>query len=162
MKVGTVASRVVITAPRNMPVASAARLMREHHLGTLVVIDESGSTVQPVGLVTDRDFMMEVLAQGVDPDVVTVGDLLSRPLVTVAEEASLVEAIHLMNRNGIRRLVVVDAAGNLAALLSMDDIVGVLAEELTGISQAIESEQRTERRQRPATDRRAMRSEVRT
>lgn len=150
LSVGTVASRVVITAPRDMTVAAAARLMREHHVGTLVIIDASREMPTPVGVVTDRDLVMEVMALGVDPNLVVVGDLLVRPLVTAREDDALFDAIQTMNQHGVRRVVVVDAGGRLAALLSMDDVIGVLAEELGGLSKAIEIEERTERAQRPA------------
>jgi CBS domain-containing protein len=150
LNVGTVASRVVVTAPRDMPVAAAARLMREHHVGTLVVVDAVRDSPRPLGIVTDRDLVMEVLAQGVDPKLIAVGDLLARPLVTAREDDALFDAIQAMNQHGVRRVVVVDSEGHLAALLSMDDVIGVLAEELSGLSKAIEVEERTERVQRPA------------
>lgn len=150
LNVGTVASRVVVTASPQMPIATAARLMREHHVGTLVIVDTAIDAPKPVGLVTDRDLVMEILAQGVNPDLVAVGDLPGRPLVTANEEDSLFDAIQTMNRNGIRRLVVVDAEGRLVGLLAMDDVIGVLAEEMMGVSKSIDTEARTERTQRPA------------
>ena len=150
LNVGSVASRVVVTAPPGMLVAGAARLMREHHVGTLVIVDTTTGAPRPTGLVTDRDLVMEILAQGVNPDLVAVGDLPGRPVVTAREDDTLFDAIQTMNRNGIRRLVVVDAQGNLAALLSMDDVIGVLAEEMTGMSKTLDIEARTERAQRPA------------
>jgi CBS domain-containing protein len=124
--------------------------MREHHVGTLVVVDAGPDSPRPLGIVTDRDLVMEVLAQGVDPKLIAVGDLLARPLVTAREDDALFDAIQAMNQHGVRRLVVIDSEGHLAALLSMDDVIGVLAEELSGLSKAIEVEERTERVQRPA------------
>lgn len=150
VNVGSVASRVVITAPPAMPVATAARLMREHHVGTLVVVSEDTAPARPVGLLTDRDLVIEVLAQSVNPEVVSVGDLCARRLVTAREDDALSDAVQVMSHNGIRRLVVVDADGALVGLLSMDDVIGVLAEELAGMSKAIDREARTEREQRPA------------
>lgn len=150
LNVGSVASRVVVTAPRGMSAAAAARLMREHHVGTLVIIDESTGAPRPLGVVTDRDLVMEILAPGVDPNFATAGDLLSRPLVTAREDDALFDAIQRMKQHGVRRIVVVDDDGTLLGLLSMDDVIGVLAEELGGLSKAIETEERTERVRRPA------------
>ncbi len=151
LNVGSVASRVVVTAPPAMPVVQAARLMRQEHTGTLVVVDPTAAPVKPLGLVTDRDLVMEVLAQKMSPDLVSVGDLLTRPLATVREDDALYDAIESMRRNGVRRLVVTNAQGDLVGLISMDDIIGVLAEELTGLSGTIGAEVRTERVQRAAT-----------
>jgi signal-transduction protein with cAMP-binding, CBS, and nucleotidyltransferase domain len=150
VNVGSVASRVVVTAPPAMPAAQAARLMRQEHTGTLVVVAPATVPAKPLGLVTDRDLVMEVLAQGMNPDQVSVGDLPTRPLATVREDDELFYAIDSMRRNGVRRLVVVNAGGDLVGLIAMDDIIGVLAEELTGLSRTIGAEVRTERVQRAA------------
>ncbi len=150
LNVGSMASRMVVTAPSAMRVAAAARLMREQHVGTLVVVSDSVTPVKPTGLLTDRDLVMEILAQGVNPELVTVGDIATRPVVTAREDDALFDAIQSMNRNAIRRLVVIDNDGVLTGLLSMDDVIGVLAEELTGLSKTIDRETRSERTQRPA------------
>ena len=150
LNVGSVASRVVVTAPPAMPVGQAARLMRQEHTGTLVIVDPIAAPVKPLGLVSDRDLVMEVLAQKMSPDLVSIGDLLTRPLATVREDDELYYAIDSMRRNGVRRLVVVNAGGDLVGLISMDDIIGVLAEELTGLSRTIDAEVRTEQAQRAA------------
>jgi signal-transduction protein with cAMP-binding, CBS, and nucleotidyltransferase domain len=150
LNVGGVASRVVVTAPPAMLAAEAARLMRQEHIGTLVVVAPATAPAKPLGLVTDRDLVMEVLAQGMNPDQVTVGDLLTRPLATVREDDELYYAIDSMRRNGVRRLVVINAAGDLVGLIAMDDIIGVLAEEMIGLSRTVETEVRTERAERPA------------
>lgn len=148
-EVGTVASRVVVTATREMPVAEAARLMREQHVGALVVVAAAADGAQPVGLVTDRDLVVEVLAQGVDPALVRVADVMSPAIHTVGEHEALYDAIETMRRHGVRRLVVVDPAGRLAGLLSMDDAIALVAEQLSGLAKAIEAGIRSERRQRP-------------
>ena len=150
LNVGSVASRIVITAPPGMRVAAVARLMREQHVGTVVVVSEGVTPSKPAGLLTDRDLVMEILAQGVNPELVNVGDIATRPVVTAREDDTLFDAIQSMNRNAVRRLVVVDGDGVLTGLLSMDDVIGVLAEELTGLSKTIDREARSERVQRPA------------
>jgi CBS domain-containing protein len=147
---GTVASRVVVTATPQMPVTAAAQLMRDHHVGTLVVVESNDAAARPVGLVTDRDLVVEVLAQAVDPKLLTVGDVMSATPVTVGEKAPLYDAIGVMRQHGVRRLIVVDGAQRLAGLLAMDDVVAVLAEELSGLARTADAEIRAERaRRRP-------------
>jgi CBS domain-containing protein len=148
-EVGTLASRVVVTATPEMPITEAARLMRQHHVGALVVRAGQPDGARPIGLVTDRDLVVEVLAQDVDPRLVTVGDVMSGSPVTAGERDSLFDAIDTMRRRGVRRLIVVGEAGQLVGLLSLDDVMAVLAEEMTGVAKAIDGEIRAERRQRP-------------
>jgi CBS domain-containing protein len=148
-EVGTIASRVVVTATPDMSVAAAAQLMRKHHVGTLVVLAAPSDAARPIGLVTDRDLVVEVLAQNVDPTLVTVGDVMSPTLVTAGEGDALFDAIDTLRRRGVRRLIVIDDARRLVGLLSMDDVVAVLAEELSGIAKAMDTEIREERTLRP-------------
>jgi CBS domain-containing protein len=77
MSIGEVCSRNVIYATREATVAAAAKLMRQHHVGDVVVIHQEGAERMPIGIVTDRDIVVEVVALGVDPYAVTLGDLMS-------------------------------------------------------------------------------------
>jgi CBS domain-containing protein len=151
-EVGTLASRVVVTATGQMSVYEAAKLMRQHHVGTLVVLAAADDGARPIGLVTDRDLVVEVLAQGVDPRLVAVGDVMSPSIVTAGEHDALFDAIETMRRRGVRRLIVVDDAGRLLGLLSMDDVMTVLAEEMSGMAKAIDTEIRDERMRRPLAE----------
>lgn len=148
-EVGTLASRVVVTATARMAVGEAARLMRQHHVGALVVLADEPDGARPTGLVTDRDLVVEVLAQGVDPKLVTISDVMSHSIVTAGEHDALFDAVETMRRRGVRRLIVVDASGRLVGLLSMDDVMAVLAEQMTDIAKAIDIEIRAERTKRP-------------
>lgn len=148
--VGTVASRVVVTATPDMSVEAAAQLMRNHHVGTLVVVEAPATTAKPVGLVTDRDLVLEVLAQAVDPKLVTVADVMSPKRLVAREDETVFTAIETMHRHGVRRLIVVDEAQRLVGLLSMDDAIAVLAEQLSAIAKTMDAEMREEHtRRRP-------------
>jgi CBS domain-containing protein len=148
MNVGEVCSRVVVFGERSMPLDQAARLMRDQHVGSLVVIDESAAGRVPVGMITDRDIVVAVVAKDLDPRTLTVGDIMAADVVVARESDSEFEVLRLMRRRGIRRVAVVAADGTLAGLVTLDDLLGLLAEELGNLARAVEAEQATEGRTR--------------
>lgn len=109
----------VHTAPRDISVQHVVRLMAARGESAVVVVED----LKPVGVVTSRDIVVRVTAPGLDAARVTVGTVMSSPVVTVSEDASVNDAVGLMGQHGIRRLPVVDAAGRLVMLLAMDDIL---------------------------------------
>lgn len=147
MNIGEICSRVVLIARRETPVSEAARLMRQHHVGALVIVDQSDGA-RPVGVVTDRDMVVEVLAENVAPGKLTVGDIMSADIVNVGAQDGVFETIGLMQGKGVRRVVVTDDAGQLIGIVSLDDLLEVLAEELIGLAKTIAGEQRRERKAR--------------
>lgn len=110
----------VYTSPEDIPVRDVARLMTARGIGSIVVMNQQG---KPVGIVTDRDIMVRVTAPGLDAATVLVGAVMSHPLVTIRHEEALEAGIAAMNRHGIRRLPIVDEAGDLISILTMDDII---------------------------------------
>lgn len=146
---GEICNREVVYARRDTPVADAARLMREHHVGDLVVLDGREGEQTPVGIVTDRDLVIEVIAAGVRPDDLTVGDVMSYELVTAREEDGLLDVIERMGAKGVRRVPVVDDTGTLVGILSVDDLIELFAEQVTDLARLIAREQHREREQRP-------------
>ncbi len=149
MNVGEICSRIVVVADSRTQVHEAAKLMRDHHIGALVVTEGGANARRPIGIVTDRDMVVEVVAADVDYRTLTVGDIMSERPATIKETAGLFEAIAQMRSDGVRRLVVVDASGNLLGIAAMDDLIPVLAEELSALAQAIRVEQRRETQRRP-------------
>ena len=148
MNVGEICSRIVVVAERNTPVQQAAKLMRDHHIGALVVTEGGAGARRAIGIVTDRDLVVEVVAADVDYRTLTVGDIMSEPPATLKETAGLFEIIAQMRSGGVRRLVVVDANEHLLGIVAMDDLIPVLAEELSALAQAIRLEQRREAQRR--------------
>lgn len=143
MRVGEACSRSVVIVGPSTPVSEAAKLMREHHVGSLVVVGD-GAARQPLGIVTDRDFVVEVLSAGIDYRAVSVGEIMAPKLIRAAEEESVLDALHRMRAHGLRRLPVVNAAGNLVGIVTFDDLLEIIAEELGDIVQAIGREQSAE------------------
>ena len=144
MPIGDVCMRAVVIASRDTTAHEAAKLMAEHHVGNLVVMDEAGGRTMPVGIVTDRDIVRNVLAEDLDPWVFTLGDLVARELVTVTEDQGVFECMQQMRINGIRRMPVVDRHGALVGIISFDDLIQLLAEEMSELGKLIEREQARE------------------
>jgi len=132
-----------------MSVVEAARLMREQHVGSLVVVDDGADGRRPVGMLTDRDIVTAVVAKEIDPATVCVEDLMSTDIVTAQETDSMTDMLGAMRSKGLRRLPVIGAGGSLVGLVTMDDLLEIQAQQLKGLVQAIESEQRRERARRP-------------
>jgi len=149
MNVGEICSRVVVVAESGTPVQQAAKLMRDHHIGALVVTEGGADARRPIGIVTDRDMVVELVAADVNYRTLTVGDIMSERPASVRETAGLFEVIAQMRSGGVRRLVVVNANGHLLGIVAMDDLIPILAEELSALAQAIRAEQRRETQRRP-------------
>src|SRR3972149_1756506 len=122
MNIEEICSRIVVVALPATSVHEGARLLREHHVGALVVID-SRQNSRPLGIVTDRDMVVEVLAMGIDPAKLPVGQLLSGNVVSVNASEGVLETIRLMQSEGVRRVVVLDNAGAISGILPFNDLV---------------------------------------
>ncbi len=134
MTIGEICNRNVVCATRDTTVVEAANLMRHHHVGDLVVIDDSEGRRRPLGIVTDRDVVVEVVAQGLDAKDIKLGDLLTRHLTTAEERDSSSDVVRLMAARGVRRTPVVDASGTLVGIVTIDDLLPHLAAQLTELS----------------------------
>jgi CBS domain-containing protein len=141
MSIGELCNRDVAFAMRETTIAAAARLMRHYHVGSLVVVDEKAGRRMPVGIITDRDIVVEVVATGLDAGTITVGDIMVHEIVTAPESMGVMETIQLMRVKGVRRLPVVDAGGGLAGIVTVDDLLDVLAEELSELARIVVREQ---------------------
>ena len=125
MRIKEICSRAVAVAARSTSLREAAHLMREHHVGALVVIDTKEGVARPAGMLTDRDIVVEVVAAtGADPDTLTVGEV--------------------MCDRAVRRLPVVAADGRLVGIITLDDLLRVLSTELAGLSAALQRAGRRE------------------
>lgn len=149
MRVGEFCNREVIVIRGDESVKVAAELMRRHHVGDVVLVEDRDGRQVPVGLVTDRDLVVEVMVPELDPDALAVGDILTSSLSTIGEDDSLFDALELMRSRAVRRLPVVDADGALAGIITVDDVVGLLTEMLGRLSAVVERQRSREATQRP-------------
>ena len=149
MTAGEYCNREVIIVEPTISVTEAAALMRRHHVGDLVVVEKEGEEARPIGIITDRDIVIEVVAQKIDPDSLTVKDIMSTEPVRVAETVSLLDTLELMKQRGVRRVLVVADDGSLQGLLSADDAIELIAEQLNDLTQLVNREVTREQKQHP-------------
>lgn len=146
MYVAQLCSRNVVTVRPSDEVITAAQLMREHHVGYLVVVepDLAGTTVLPVGVLTDRDIVIGIVARGADPALLSVGDVMTAKPVVVSEFDAVEKAVLEMRRIGVRRIPVVGKLDELKGVLSLDDVLDAVSGELRDLAGAVRNEQRIE------------------
>lgn len=144
MPISEICNREVVIVQRENTVLEAARLMRQHHVGDVVVVDEGNGVRVPVGIVTDRDLVVEIIAPGLDPSAITVGDIMVPELAAAKESIGMFEAIEYMRAKGVRRLPVVDEGGGLVGILTLDDLLELLTEELLALGRLVQHERKKE------------------
>ncbi|MFQ5937951.1 MAG: CBS domain-containing protein [Acidiferrobacterales bacterium] len=149
MSTGKLCNRDVVIVRRDSSVQEAAQLMRTHHVGDLVVVEERDGERVPVGIITDRDIVVEVIAKNVELGAVSIGDVMSFELVTVNEDDDIFDTVKLMRTKGVRRVPVVDKHGVLVGILTVDDLVDALGELMADVTGVILREQKREQRTRP-------------
>ncbi|MFN2366923.1 MAG: CBS domain-containing protein [Desulfurivibrionaceae bacterium] len=144
MNSGELCNREVVIIEESESVLSAAKLMRAYHVGDLVVVEKRGGLAFPVGILTDRDIVIEVIASEVDFDDVSVGDVMSSDLLTVSGEEAIADTVKLMRAKGVRRVPVVNKQGVLEGIISVDDLIELLAEEMNDLVDLIGRERNKE------------------
>ncbi len=140
MTAGEYCNREIIITGQDISVTEAAMLMRQHHVGDLVVVEKQAEKILPVGIITDRDIVIEVVAQKADPEALIIKDIMSTALVTVEENQALLDTLALMQNQGVRRIIVVDAQGSLQGLLSADDAIELIAEAMNNLTKLVKRE----------------------
>jgi CBS domain-containing protein len=144
MDIGELCSREVYFVTRDEPLSAAAREMRKRHVGALVVAEPRGESLQPIGIVTDRDIVCGQLSCQADLFCLTVGDVMTSHPVTIIETSGVAEAIGRLSARGVRRAPVINEAGDLVGLISFDDLVPAVARELDGPAQLVGAQARRE------------------
>jgi len=145
LNAGDICTRIVTIAFPSMALNEAARLMRDHHVGSLVVVEER--TLEDrvvVGMLTDRDIAISVVAADRDPHGMRVGDVMSKDVTSAREEDSLADLLSAMRRKGVRRVPVVSPQGSLIGLVALDDVLDVLAQEMKAVADAVGAASRHE------------------
>jgi len=148
MSIGRICNRETVIARAEDTIVEVSKLMRLHHVGDVVVIEPGEGGNVPIGILTDRDLVMEILAQDLSPDAVTVGDIMSEEIVTAREEDGIWDTLQRMRIKGVRRVPVVDARGGLVGILALDDLLELLAGELADLSKIVRREEGRERTSR--------------
>ena len=141
MKLGQFCKREVTCFEHSADIAAASQLMRERHVGFLVVFKEGDALRKPIGVLTDRDIVLQVTARLIDPRAVTAADVMTpEPMIARSDDEldDLVQAMHIA---GIRRVPIVDERGALSGIVALDDVIGVLASLLNSLAGSIKNQQ---------------------
>lgn len=149
MRVDQLCTRNVITIEADASIVEAAKQMREHHVGDVIVLSEPDDR-RPVGVLTDRDITVELVAKDLPLSGVSVGDVMSRDIVTVRVQDDLADALEIMTTNAVRRIPVIDEDDEIYGILSIDDVIGVIAEELKKVSSLCRRQPGQEKRRQVA------------
>jgi CBS domain-containing protein len=139
MNIGNLCSRHIVTIDSERSLASAAGLMRQHHVGSLVVTTDTLEGSRVAGVVTDRDLVVHVLALGLESSQVSIGDMAHHQVVSVFEDDDITQAIQVMREAGVRRLLVSDAESRLVGVVSLDDLLDACAAQMLGLAGVIRS-----------------------
>jgi len=148
MKVGQYCKRAVVAIASSADAAEAAKLMRAEHVGFLIVYREGDELQRPVGVLTDRDLVLGVMARDVDPHSVTVDDVMTRQPLIANESDEFGDMLQAMRMTGVRRVPVVDVRGALIGIRAIDDAIDVITGLMCDLAGSIKSEQRQEWRAR--------------
>jgi predicted transcriptional regulator len=148
MQAAELCNRQVVTASRDMSIPEAARLMRDRHVGSLVVTETKEGRVTPVGILTDRDIVVEIVSRDISLNEVTVGDIMTYALLKVAEDENIFDVAQRMRARGVRRVPVVSRLGDLIGIIAADDILELLSEELSLLSRITTREAEQEKTKR--------------
>ncbi len=127
----------VVTVSLDTPAVDVARIMGEKNVGSVVVI--SGDN-RPAGILTDRDLTVRVMAQEKNPGRVRAEEIMTKDVITFQDSMGIYEAIRKMTDEGIRRMPVVDDAGKMIGIVTMDDMIRMLGEEMATIAKNIEKQ----------------------
>lgn len=134
MRISGISTLETVHCKRETNVLEAALMMRLHHVGDLVVVDEENGKLLPAGILTDRDIVVSVVAEGLDANSIEAGDIMSAELLVASEDADIHETIERMRFKGVRRMPVVNSSGVLVGIVSSDDLIQFLADEMTELA----------------------------
>lgn len=148
MKSGELCTRDVIVVNRDDSALEVARLMRQYHVGDVVVVDQEDGQNIPVGIITDRDIVLELVAKEVDASTVIAADIMTTDLLTVSENEQLTELIQQMQSRGVRRVPVLNEQGGLVGIISEDDLIELIGEQLTSLVSLVNRGEHREHLQR--------------
>jgi CBS domain-containing protein len=144
MSVGEFCNREVVVADKSTSLVVIAQLMREHHVGCIVITESQGEVKEPIGIITDRDIVLEIVAPQLDLEAVAVGDVMSGELLLAREVDGLWETLKRMRSRGVRRVPVINDENVLVGILTVDDILEILANEFSEVITVLNKERRKE------------------
>jgi len=144
MEIGNVCTRNPVTVPAGEPLAQVARLMSQRHVGAIIVVKQPLDRPVPAGIITDRDVVRAQLEHHADLAMLNAERVMTREPLVLEEHLPLQEGIAQMRARGVRRAPVVDRTGALVGIVSSDDIIAAIADELAELARLIGGQPRRE------------------
>lgn len=145
MLVGTLCSRRPVTVSTGAPISDVARLMRDEHVGAVIVSEAGRGRTRVLGMITDRDIVRAQLERTADLSRLSAGEVMTRNPLVIGEEESVDGAIAHLRARGIRRAPVIAVDGALVGLISTDDLLTHVARKLIGLAEIVGYQRRIER-----------------
>jgi predicted transcriptional regulator len=145
MRVDRIYTRRVVRTTKSSTLEQAADLMRRYHVGALIVAEDPPDDADAIGVLTDRDIVIQAVARGFDIRSVRVGDLMTPTVGVIPEHADLHDALEAMRSAGVRRLAVTGRDGRMVGMLSMDDVIDGLAADFSSLAGMLKTEVERER-----------------
>ncbi len=145
MSVGEICNREVVICQSDESIQDAAKLMRDQHVGDVIIVENRENGPVPVGILTDRDIVVELIAEAVDPTSVTIADVMSGDLMTAREDENILATMERMRDKGVRRIPVVNRHGGLEGIFAVDDLIELIAEQLSDLVRLFGRELKHER-----------------
>lgn len=147
MPVSDLCSKNLVCVEKGASLQYAAQLMKKHHVGGVVVVESNGKS-KPVGMLTDRDIVLGIVAENL-PLSTKVQDVMSTDIVKVSKGKGIAEVVDQMESKGVRRVILVDDAGNACGLVSSDDILQLVAREMNGLGRLVTRQLENEKIHKP-------------
>lgn len=148
MAIGKICTRDTVIAGKDSTIVEVAKLMRQYHVGNVLIVTAQEGENVPVGIVTDRDLVVETLAQDLSPNAVTAGDIMSHEIVTARENDTLWDTVRQMRIKRVRRMPVVNQRGGLVGIVTLDDVLELLSDELAELAKISGRERQREHARR--------------
>jgi CBS domain-containing protein len=140
MKIGEMCSRGVVSVFESASLRDVAAVMKERHVGAVVVIAKEPTTPQPVGIITDRDIVRAQLTHVADLSRLRVADVMTKAPLTLREDEEFEYAIEALRARGVRRAPIVNASGDLVGFLSTDDLIAEVARQVGTLAKLLQGQ----------------------
>jgi len=143
MSIGEVFTREVYMMNPGEPLLQAAHEMRRRNVGCVIVVEQRGKPLVPIGIVTDRDIARALPEHPSNLGALPVADIMTRDPPALREDESIVDAMVRLHQRGVRRAPVVAASGDLVGIVSTDDLLGIIAEQLGSLASLVDRRMRS-------------------
>lgn len=145
MFVGQYCDKKISTLTQDSSILDAAKVMRKNHVGEVIIVENKMGNTIPVGLITDRDIVVEILAMEIDIETINLGSVMCIELITVNYDSSLNKALEIMQHYGIRRAPVVGNDGGLIGIINIEAVIKVVSQDMAKILKLFNNERRIEK-----------------